>query len=143
MSMKGWAGQRIWHPSVVFGTLLLQAGTRVGAPCSRASAPDLCGLPARGTGLLPACTPCLACSGRGPLTWSSEKTTIQPAKTPSPINPGHSKIQFYPWNKTPNSSQAKAHPQRHRICFSANGEGEIVAISLGPCYPAKTCSAHH
>lgn len=57
------------------------------------------------------------------LTWSGEKPTTQPAKMPSPTNTGHSQIRFYPWNKIPNSSQAKARPRKHRICFSSNGEG--------------------
>ena len=91
----------------------------------------------------PCVHPMLGLQWPWPLTWSSEKPTTQPAKMPSPTNSGHSKIRFYPWNKPTNSLQAKARPQRYRICFGANGEGEILAISLGPRYPVKTCSAHH
>lgn len=31
MFMNGWAGQTIWHPSAVFGILLLEAGSHVRA----------------------------------------------------------------------------------------------------------------
>lgn len=97
MFMNGWAGQRMRHPSGVFGNLLLQSGSHVGAlpwhlVCR--SLPQTFMVYPKEVQI---------CSPRVPHAWlavamvtrSSKKPLTQTAKTPSPTNPGHSQILFY------------------------------------------------
>lgn len=90
MFMNDWAGQTTRHPSTVFGTLLLQAGSCVRALpwyLAHMTLPQTCVICQQEAQI---------CSPRAlsawlvvavALTWSSEKPNTLPAKMPSSTNP--------------------------------------------------------
>lgn len=90
MLMNDWAGQTKRHPSIVSGTLLLQAGSCVGAlprHLAHMTLPQICVICQHEAQI---------CSPRAlsawlvvavALTWSTKKPNTLPAKMPSSTNP--------------------------------------------------------